>query len=467
MTTKKPSPPAPEPGLRTELEVRPLGKELGNETEPFGPRHAALAPTVERFRVRVLEPAVPNATFESTGSRACIGSHASNDVVIEDGTVSRFHCELSMDGGPHVKDLGSKNGTTLDGVGVRDALLKDGSVLRLGRASVRFELQKDRAPVPLSTNTRLGKLVGRSVPVRAAFGLLEKAAQSQATVLLDGETGTGKSQAALAIHQLSGRKNQPFVVVDCAAIPLTLLESELFGHEKGAFTGAVARRDGAFQEASGGTVFIDEIGELPPELQPRLLRVLEERMVRRVGSNRHEKVDVRVIAASQTDLRHEVNAGRFRPDLYFRLAVVRVPIPALRERPEDIPLIVERLLEELDAPHAVRQALEKSDFMQRLQHCAWPGNIRELRNHLERCIVMQEALLPETGTSGHAAHAPAQKLGGPLAAARDHAVEQFEREYLTALLQRHQGKVAKAALEAEVDRAYLYRLIKRHGLSGE
>ncbi len=461
-------PPPADAEVRTQLEVRPLGKELGNETEPFGPQHAAMSPTIETFRVRVLEPPVPSPYFDSTGSRTCIGSHASNDIVIEDSTVSRFHCELVMGPeGPRVRDLGSKNGTVLDGVSVRDAFLKDGSVLRLGRASLRFELKKDRAPLALSKEGHLGRLVGNSVPVRAAFAVLEKAAQTQATVLLEGETGTGKSQAAFALHQLSTRKDKAFVVVDCGAIPLTLLESELFGHEKGSFTGATSRRDGAFQEANGGTVFIDEIGELPAELQPRLLRVLEERTVRRVGSNRHEKVDVRVVAASQTDLRHEVNSGRFRADLYFRLAVVRVPMPALRERPEDIPLIVDKLMKDLGATDAARAALEQGDFMQRLQHCAWPGNIRELRNHLERCLVMQEALMPETGTSSAPAVQGAATLGGPIARARDKAIERFERQYLADLLKRHDGKVAKAALEADVDRAYLYRLIKRHGLSAD
>ena len=236
---------------------------------------------------------------------------------------------------------------------VKEAFLRAGSVLRLGGATLRFELVDGGNRLLISDRTAFGGMFGISAPMRASFALMERAAASDATVLLEGETGTGKGQAAEAIHQASARAKAPLIVVDCGAIPANLLESELFGHEKGAFTGAESRRLGAFEEADGGTIFLDEIGELPLDLQPKLLRVLENRQVRRLGGNVHRAIDVRVIAATNRDLRTEVNPGRFRADLYFRLAVVRITLPPLRERPEDLPLLVSRLLRRMGANEAM------------------------------------------------------------------------------------------------------------------
>ena len=269
-----------------------------------------------------------------------------------------------------------------------------------GASALRFEFSAESNRLPVSAGNAFGKLVGASVAMRTAFALLERAAQSDVTVLLEGETGTGKGVAAEAIHRASTRAAGPFLVVDCGAIPPNLLESELFGHEKGAFTGAVARRVGAFEEASGGTIFLDEIGELAADLQPKLLRVLESKEYRRVGGNAMQKTDVRVVAATNRDLRAEVNAGRFRSDLYFRLAVVKVTIPALRERPEDIPITVETILRALGADEASAAALRTPEFFAALGHSAWPGNVRELRNYLERCLVFQEALPVSTERAG-------------------------------------------------------------------
>ncbi|QAT85020.1 sigma-54 dependent transcription regulator [Corallococcus coralloides] len=323
------------------------------------------------------------------------------------------------------------------------------------------------APEPAAAQATFGELVATSAAARASFERMACAAACNATVLLEGETGTGKSRAALAIHRAGARANAPFLVVDCGALPPNLLESELFGHEKGAFTGAILRRVGAFEEADGGTIFLDEIGELPAELQPKLLRVLENREIRRLGSNTYQAVNVRVIAATHRDLRAEVQAGRFRADLFFRLAVVGIPLPSLRERTEDIPLIVEHILAGLGATPEQLAKLTTPDFLTRLQRAAWPGNVRELRNHLERCLVFQRAL-PPTAPDAVNALAPAvpRMVDASLtyAESRRRALETFEHDYVDALLKLHGGKVSQAAAAADMDRVYLYRLLRRHGL---
>jgi DNA-binding NtrC family response regulator len=282
-------------------------------------------------------------------------------------------------------------------------------------------------------------------------------------VLLEGETGTGKSQAALSIHKKSARSEGLFVVVDCGAILANLLESELFGHEKGSFTGATDRRVGAFEEASGGTLFLDEIGEMPTDLQPKLLRALEAREVRRVGSNAYRPVDVRVIAATNRDLRADVNAGRFRADLYFRLAVVTIGMPPLRQRPEDIPALVEEILVSLRASKEASEPFRSPEFLAQLQSAAWPGNVRELRNYIERSLILRTFdPVPEGGAppeGGFVVDATA-----PYASERERAIADFERRYFEALLRLHGGKVAQAASAAGMDRAYLYRMLRRHGI---
>jgi two-component system, NtrC family, response regulator GlrR len=421
-------------------------------------------PSVRRFRLTVVEGPGSGATVESTADRCAVGSDPLNDLLLADETVSRFHCEIRAEpGGVRVRDLESLNGVVLDGVQVTDAFLRGGSLLRLGRTTVRFDLGVERNRLPLSESIRFGGLVGSSIAMRACFALLERAAGSDVTVLLEGETGIGKSRAARAIHEESARRGQPFLIVDCGAIPANLLESELFGHEKGAFTGAATRRVGAFEEAAGGTIFLDEVGELPTELQPKLLRVIEEREVRRLGANRYFPVDVRIVAATNRNLRAEVNAGRFRSDLFFRLAVLRVPIPALRERTEDIPVIASELLRHMGALPEQVSSLHAPETLNRLRQFAWPGNVRELRNYLERCLVFEEAL-PVSDEAP--VDEPEERIDPhlPYAEARRRALERFERRYLRELLELHGGKVSQAASAAEIDRVYLYRLIRRHNL---
>ncbi|HEY2745953.1 MAG TPA: sigma 54-interacting transcriptional regulator [Polyangia bacterium] len=417
---------------------------------------------VRRFHLTVLEGAAAQ-TWDSAGDACSIGSHPSNDLIVDNPTVSRFHCEVRLDTrGARLRDLDSRNGTMLDGIPVSDAFLRGGSLVRIGRAVVRFQFGTERNRIPISQQSRFGSLVGESTAMRQTFALLECASKSDATVLLEGETGTGKEGAAGSIHRASARRDRPFVVIDCSAIPENLLESELFGHERGSFTGAVGRRVGAFEEANGGTIFLDEIGELPPDLQPKLLRVLEQREIRRVGGNGTLPVNVRVIAATNRDLRAEVNAGRFRSDLYFRLAVVKIPLPPLRTRPDDIPLLVDSMLESLHADPTVARSLLSESFLSNLQRAVWPGNVRELRNYLERCLVFQEPLAMNEGNAPEASGAVDVSVAFSLA--RRQALEEFERRYVIALLRAHRGKVSQAARAAEIDRVYLYRLMRRHAI---
>ncbi len=427
-----------------------MGEEESGQETLADP--AAASGTVRRLR---LLDAAGQVVGDLAKPRSSIGHQAANDVVLGDKTVSRFHCEILLDGsGARIRDLESRNGTFVDGTRIADAWLCDGADLRLGRTTLRVRLGEERVAQPVSEQRELGPLVGSSVPMRAAFALLEMAAASDATVLLEGETGTGKEGAAEALHLLSTRRDKPLVVVDCAAIPANLLESELFGHDKGAFTGATARRIGAFEEADGGTVLLDEIGELPLDLQPKLLRVLERKEIRRLGTNQMVRVDVRVIAATHKDLRAAVNRHLYRADLYFRLSVVRIELPPLRDRPEDIPLLVERFLQRLSARPEAAEELQRPEFLATLQRHSWPGNVRELRNYVERCLVFRQPLPLEGATT---ATAPAS-----FGEARHRAIDNFERHYLEQLLAAHAGKIAAAAQAAGVGRAHLYRLLHKH-----
>jgi two-component system, NtrC family, response regulator GlrR len=448
-------PPPDEPGSR--------------ETEAHTPAPATFVwEHVDRFRLTVVEGPGAGRVLELAVTRCALGSHELNDVVLDDATVSRFHCEIRVEpAGPLVVDLHSKNGTVANGMKIREGFLTNGALLQLGRAQVRFELLGQRGRVAVPQIGRFGSLIGAAPAMRTTLAQLARAAASDVTVLLEGETGTGKGKAAEALHQEGARRYKPFVVVDCGAIPENLLESELFGHEKGAFTGAHQRRIGAFEEASGGTLFLDEIGEMPTSLQPKLLRALENREIRRVGSNRFIPVDIRVVAATNRDLRAEVNAGRFRPDLYFRLAVARVPIPPLRERPQDLPALVEELLNQMRTPADARARLLTPAFLESLERGGWPGNVRELRNHVERCLVFEEAAHADAadGTMQDVA-APSMSSGEvvPYVEARRLAANAWERSYLEDLLARFGGKVAPAAEAAGIARVYLYRLIRRQGL---
>jgi transcriptional regulator with GAF, ATPase, and Fis domain len=436
------------------------------EVDLSDPGHAL----VQRFRLSVTNGPSKGSSFVSTGERCVIGTHESADFRLEDETISRFHCEIDPTSGrPVLRDLGSRNGTRVDGVSTLSVHLHAGARIVLGRTQLVFEPRTDHSKVAISEHESFGGLVGRSVAMRRVFKLLEQAATNDATVLLQGETGTGKEVAAESIHRQSARANRPFVVVDCAAMPANLLESELFGHERGAFTGAVGAREGAFEEANGGTIFLDEIGELPLDLQPKLLRALDKREIKRVGSNRYFGVDIRVIAATNRDLKREVNEKRFRSDLYYRLGIIQVHVPPLRERLEDIGLIVERLLSSFESHYPGQtSALLSRDFVTELATHAWPGNVRELRNYIERCLALSTRLsVADESAAPSSRGVTIAKLahpGRPLKVARENWTRALERHYLEEMMRRSGGNLAAAARAAEVDRMHFYRLLCRHGL---
>jgi transcriptional regulator with GAF, ATPase, and Fis domain len=395
--------------------------------------------------------------------RIVLGSAPGVDVVVADRTVSRLHAELDpREDGVWVRDLGSRNGTFVNGVRVERARIPQGGTLRLGSTSIEVSYDPETIAVELWPHKSFGPLLGRSVVMRRLFARLDKIARTDSSVLVVGETGTGKELVARAIHDASPRKEGPLVVVDCAALPESLIEAELFGHAKGAFTGAAEARAGAIEAADGGTVFLDEIGELPLSVQPKLLRVLESREVRPVGESRHKKVDVRFVSATHRDLRQMVNAGAFREDLYFRIAVLPVTVPPLRERPDDVPLLAEHLL----PPGA--EPLD-DELVTELGRRPWLGNVRELRNFVERAHALGAAEALALSASPAAATTTVDtgadvSLEGLYKEARERWLDRFERDYFRLLLERHGRNVAEAARAAGVDRTYVYRMIRRHSL---
>jgi len=400
-------------------------------------------------------------THPFAAERLVIGADARADLVVDDPTLSKFHCELRItDGITYVRDLGSRNGTLVDHVPVIEAPLRDGCVLQLGRTQLRFSVGTRDVELAVSPRDRFGKLRGASLAMRTMYPLLEAAAASASTVLLQGESGSGKDLAAESIHLESARRDGPFVVVDCGAIPGQLLEAELFGHEAGAFTGANAARMGAFEAAAGGTLLLDEIGELALDLQPKLLRAIDRREIQRIGSTQRIPVDVRVIAATNRDLKAEVNARRFRSDLYFRLAVLVVTMPPLRARTTDIPMLVETILDTLrDRESPMARALASGELLPELMRHGWPGNVRELRNYVESCLARQESSLAPVPP-----REPTIDVTLPLRTVRESWLRHVERRYLEELLAAHGGNVSAAARAAGVDRVHMHRLLVKVGL---
>jgi transcriptional regulator with GAF, ATPase, and Fis domain len=403
------------------------------------------------------------ASFEHTGDVCRIGSHHSNDVVVKDRTVSRFHCRLVWEDGVwRVTDSGSSNGTRLDGVKVRDAELGTQSKLGIGDSTVTISVLENREEL-VPNAPSFGSLLGTSVAMKKLYVLLEKVAASEANVLICGESGTGKELVASEIVQRGARAERPLVVVDCGALAPNLVESELFGHIRGSFTGADRDRVGAFEMANTGTVFLDEIAELPMELQPKLLRALESREVRRVGETKTRKVDVRVIAATHRDLEREVNRGAFREDLYFRLSVIQLSVPPLRERKSDLPILVRAFLDALRVPE-LEDVLFPDSVIKELAAYDWPGNVRELRNYVERCVVLREQTAPSRRRPPTDGEQKAVDVQIPFRIAKEKVIDDFERQYLSALMESTGGNVSKAARLAGMDRMHLHHLVQKHGL---
>jgi transcriptional regulator with GAF, ATPase, and Fis domain len=404
---------------------------------------------------------------------------------------------VARDDGYTLRDLDSSNGVYVGDLRVREVYLRPGTVFRIGETEIQFQPLDGVVEIELSERDTFDEVIGVSAAMREIFAQLEKVAPSELTCLITGETGTGKELIARGIHNASKRKDKPFVVLDCGSIPRELIESTLFGHEKGSFTGAVGQHHGCFEQASGGTIFLDEIGELDLSLQPKLLRVLEQREIKRVGGDRTIKVNVRVLAATHRDLRAEVNASRFREDLYFRLSVVHIELPPLRERPEDVSMIAHHFLRQV----ATRRELSMSlapDAMNALVAHRWPGNVRELRNVVERAAALSDdavitradlvfgsgpkasplvahdlaraGAIAAQAAAGQASATPAifdpALLGSEqgFKEAKQAVVDAFEAAYLEALIERNGGNITRSAQEAGLTRYHLRELLKRHNL---
>ena len=466
--------------------------------------------TVQRLRkgkLVVVSGADQGKELEIVKPRVTGGRSIISDLVLADKAVSGTHFEIAArDDGYRLRDLNSRNGVYVGDLRIREVFLRPGTVFRLGHTSIQFQPMQDVVEIELSKRDRFDAIIGGSAAMRQIFAQLEKVAPSELTVLITGETGTGKEMVARAVHNASPRKAKPFVVLDCGSIPRELIESTLFGHEKGSFTGAHAQHDGCFMQANGGTIFLDEIGELDISLQPKLLRVLEQREIKRVGGDRTYKVDVRVLAATNRDLREEVNKGTFREDLYFRLSVVHVELPPMRERREDIPGLANHFLREVASRRGMTMSWSQDAMAAMMSH-QWPGNVREMRNVVERAAALSDGPVitradlvfgremgPSIVVSHDLAQAGAQaaqraaaqlagvdmphqqgpaifdaallKAGLGFKQAKQTVVDAFEIAYLGALMIRNDGNITRSAQEAGLTRYHLRELLKRHGLKG-
>jgi DNA-binding NtrC family response regulator len=437
--------------------------------------------TRERSTVTALLDEVPSCTRQSRGGVLLVtkgpdrgvtitladdpvtfGAGAGCTVRLTDPTVSRRHVEVRLAGDEIlVTDIGSTNGVTIHGVRVEKAAIGYGAELKLGRTVIKLVPDEQFVEPAPAERTVFGSIVGADTRMRQLFTLLEEVAPTDATVLIEGETGTGKELIAEELHRHSRRRGGPFVVFDCGSVPRDLVSSILFGHVKGAFTNAQCDRKGVFAEADGGTLFLDEIGEMALELQPALLRALDKRMVCKVGATVHEKFDVRVVAATNRDLRGEVARKQFREDLYYRLAVIRVGVPPLRERGSDIRVLIEHFV----ARHGKGLAIRPDDLAALVRH-AWPGNVRELRNVIERaCLLPRDGTINIDNALGEVAPGgPTIRTDLPFKEAKHQVVEAFEREYVEDLLRRHRMNLSAAAREAQIDRKHLRELTRKYGV---
>jgi DNA-binding NtrC family response regulator len=435
-----------------------------DDTVPYVER--ASVPRIDRLTVRIVDGPDEGKTAEVTGNVLSVGTASDNALPLSDETVSRYHLDLEPH--PHgvlVRDTGSTNGSVANGVLIERAVVQPGTVVRLGRT--RLEVGKQTGDeVQLFPSTRLCGVLGETHVMRRMMAQIDKVSRSDVAVTILGESGTGKELIASALHELSTRSARPFETVDCGALTPGLVASELFGHERGAFTGADRQHIGALERAHGGTLMLDEIGELPLDLQPVLLGALERRRIRRVGGKTDIPVDVRVVAATHRDLRADVNAGKFRLDLYYRIAVVVLRVPSLREHPGDIPLLVDHFLKDIGADAKAKELFPEETLLG-LQSQNWPGNVRELRNFVEATLALGSP--PE-----HADNSPSMLPPGGLALAafldrkykdaRDAVLREFERQFLDHCLRKAGNNVARAARMCEMDRSHLFQMLRRHGL---
>jgi DNA-binding NtrC family response regulator len=396
-----------------------------------------------------------------------VGRNESCDLVLDDRKVSAVHMELvATERGVRVRDLGSRNGTFIGDTRIGEVFITKQATIVVGDSIVEFA-PTGLTEIDVAEVGGFGPLVGQSAGMRNVFERLTKAAPTDLTVLVTGETGTGKELVAQAVHEASKRAHKAFVVVDCGAIPASLAESALFGHERGSFTGAIDKRVSPFVEADGGTLFLDELGELPLDVQPKLLRALAEQRVKSVGSNSYRPVNVRIIAATRRDLVREVNAGTFRSDLYFRVAQLKVELPALRQRLEDLPMLVRRMIESFGDKDAYARVT--TDSIERLMRHDWPGNVRELRN-----VVAVALAFAKEGPIDLAAHL-SPLVSGPSEStptrdrtfqdAKREVLARFEREYFVALYAECTGNVSEIGRRAAMERAHVRGYLRRHGIA--
>lgn len=426
------------------------------------------AETIRRARVRLVVESKPWAgrSFRFERGLVRIGADPHNDLALPDRYMSSRHAELDIgERGFLLRDLGSTNGTWLGENRIREALIAPGARIGVGRSVLRLEADGN-VQVALAA-PRTGDIAGESVTMRECLSRLERYAATDETVLLEGETGVGKDLFARTLHRLSARRDGPFEVFDCGAASPSLIEAEIFGNARGAFTDAKEARPGAFERAHGGTLFIDEVAELPLELQPKLLRVLEGRRVRRLGDGREIPVDVRVVSATNTDLGSMVGRRTFRADLYYRLNVLRLEIPSLRHRKDDIPLIAGAILARRDPPTG-RCTLDPAALAVLMAH-DWPGNVRELKNVLHRAAVMAHGSIgPADLALGNLDPGIAPRgvsAGLPYHEAKRCCLEGFERRYVQELLERHDRNVSRAAEAARIPRQTLHRLKNKHRIA--
>ena len=426
---------------------------------------------VSTLRVEVVD-GPDRGRFVVGGDVVSVGTARDNALPVADFTVSRYHLDVSVKpGGILVTDLGSTNGTYIGAVRIERAIVPPGTLLRIGGTTIRFDDAVRRTvPAPGAGEPReLAGMIAVSPQMLRLFADIERIAVTPTSVLIVGESGTGKELVAQALHARSPRAGSPLVTIDCGALSSSLLASELFGHERGAFTGADRQHKGAFERAEDGTVFLDEIGELPGADQSALLGVLERRRFRRVGGSAELDLEARVIAATNRDLRAEVNSGRFRQDLYHRLAVVVLRLAPLRERREDIPILVEHFARELGAAGSIEEGFG-AEQLARWQKHPWPGNVRELRNAVEAALVVGPQLTAGDvpGPAGPAlAPAVVDDADQPILPYKDQraaVVRDFERAYLGRLMAQAAGNVSHAARLAKMDRSHLIDLLHRHGL---
>jgi DNA-binding NtrC family response regulator len=407
----------------------------------------------------------------SSPPRVFVGQSPTCEVQLSDRAVSRRHVSLEVtDEGLRLTDLGSKNGSFVRDVRVLQSLLRGGEPIKIGGTTMRVQSRTVAPADKEGLPTRFGRVVGASPEMRRLYPLCERLAQSNVPVIIEGETGTGKEMLAESIHDASPRAAGPFVVFDCTAVAPSLVESELFGHERGAFTGAVSTRKGVFEQAQGGTLLIDEIGDLELSLQPKLLRAIERSQIRRVGGDKPIQMDVRILAATRRDLDREVSKGRFRDDLFHRLAVARIELPPLRKRRGDIPVLVQHFAAELGADDAtVTSRLMRQ--LRRWEDDPWPGNVRELRNAIARQIALGELASADEQPPPSSAEAPSQddvmgrilreKL--PFSRARERVLAEFRARYVEKVLADHGGNVARAARASGIGRRYFQRIRARGG----